>query len=139
MRRIVATWLALWLLGNPVFAAEPVVVTQLLATRMTASGQPIVLPQGDVQLVVSRFAIPPGATLPIHKHPSQRYAYVLSGRLIVTLTDAGQASEYKAGDFIVEVRDQWHFGTAIGDEPVVLLVIDQTEAGRANTVLQDAQ
>jgi quercetin dioxygenase-like cupin family protein len=138
MRWIVATWFALELLAVPSFAAEPVAVTQLLSTQTTASGQPIVLPQHDVQLIVSRFVIAPGTTLPIHKHPSQRYAYVLAGHLTVTLTGTGQTFDYKPGDFIVETQNTWHSGTAIGDEAVVLLVIDQVEAGHLNTVLQDA-
>jgi quercetin dioxygenase-like cupin family protein len=137
MRRLLIACLLSPLLAAPSAAAEPVTVTQVLATRSTASGQPIVLPQRDVQLVVSRFVIPPGATLPVHAHPAQRYGYVLSGQLTVTLSDTGQASTYKPGEFIVEARGQWHFGTALGLEPVVLLVIDQVEAGHPNTVLKD--
>jgi quercetin dioxygenase-like cupin family protein len=134
----IAAGFALALLAAPVFAAQPVEVTPILSTQTTASGQPIRLPQHDVQLVVSRYVIPPGATLAVHKHPSQRYAYVLSGHLTVTLSDTGQVFDYKPGDFVVEVRDEWHYGTATGTEPVVLLVIDQVEPGQTNTVLRDA-
>ena len=130
---------ALALLATPALAADPVVVTPLLSTQTTASGQPIVLPQHNAQLIVMRFVIQPGATLPVHEHPYQRYAYVLSGHLTVTLSDTGQVLHYGPGDFIVEVRDEWHFGAALGNEPVVLLVIDQVEAGHTNTVLRTAQ
>jgi len=41
----------------PAAAGETVEVTPLLTTRQTASGQPILLPQRDVQVVVSRFVI----------------------------------------------------------------------------------
>lgn len=124
-------------------AADPVVVSPVLDTRATATGQPIVLPQHDVELIVSRYVIQPGTSLPIHKHPYQRYAYVVSGKLRVTVAgegpDAGRVFEYKPGEFIVEIRDEWHFGTALGDQPVVLLVIDQVEAGHKATVVMPKQ
>jgi hypothetical protein len=42
-----------------------------------------------------------------------------------------------AGDFIVEVIDEWHYGENTGAEPVELLVIDQVPEGRTtNTVLK---
>ncbi len=125
-------------------AADPsVVVSPVLDTRTTATGQPIVLPQHDTELIVSRYVIQPGTSLPIHKHPYQRYAYVLSGKLRVTVAgtgpDAGRVFEYGPGEFVVEMRDEWHFGTALGDAPVVLLVIDQVEAGHKATVTKPAQ
>ncbi len=138
MRCLVAICLAVSLPLMAASASEPVTVTQLLSTLTTASGQPIVLPHRNVRLVVSRFVIPPGATLPVHKHPSQRYAYVLSGRLSVTEDATRQVSSYQQGDFIVEMRDQWHFGAAVGDQPVILLVIDQMEDGQSNTVRREA-
>ena len=78
------------------------------STQNTVSGQPIVLPQHDVQLIVTRLTIQPGATLPEHEHPYQRYGYVLSGHLNVTMSDAGRSLTYGPGDFIVEMRNQWH-------------------------------
>jgi quercetin dioxygenase-like cupin family protein len=112
-----------------------VTVTQVLSTMVTSSGQPIVLPK-DAQLNVAIFDIPPGATLPVHKHPFPRYAYVLAGTLKVTNQDAGRADTFKKGDFIVEAVDQWHLGTAVGDEPVKLLVIDMVEKGQNNTIIK---
>jgi quercetin dioxygenase-like cupin family protein len=139
MFRALTAGLVLALAAIPALRAEPVTVSTILKTQQTASGQPIELPQHDAQLVVTRFLIQPGATLPVHEHPYQRYAYVLSGHLDVTLSDTGKVLHYGPGDFIVEVRGQWHFGTAVGTEPVTLLVIDQVEAGHGNTVLRKAQ
>jgi quercetin dioxygenase-like cupin family protein len=113
-----------------------VTVTELLSTTVTSSGQPIVLPQKDAQIIVSIYDVVPGATLPVHKHPYPRYAYVLSGSLRVTNRETGQSIAYKPGDFILESVDQWHTGTNIGDEPLKLLVIDMVEKGQMNTVLQ---
>ena len=112
-----------------------VTLTQLLSTTVTASRQPIVLPQKNTQIVASIFDIARGAALPVHKHPYPRHAYVLSGNLRVTNKDTGQSDTYKSGDFIVEAVGQWHAGTNIGEEPVKLLVIDIVEQGQTNTVL----
>lgn len=113
-----------------------VTVTELLSSTVTSSGQSIVLPQKDAQIIVSTYDVPPGATLPVHKHPYPRYAYVLSGSLRVTNRETGQSNAYKTGDFILESVGQWHTGTNIGDEPLKLLVIDMVEKGQMNTVLQ---
>lgn len=117
-------------------AAAPVVVTPVKSASVTSTGQPITLPQGKVEVAASIFDIAPGATLPVHKHPFPRYAYVLSGTLKVTNADTGKSDTFKAGDFIIEMIDQWHYGSNIGPDPVKLLVIDQIEAGAQATVLK---
>ncbi len=99
----------------------------------TNSGQPILSPEGPLALTVSRVTIPAGASLPVHRHPYQRLAYVESGALTVRNLDTGGSVDFKPGDTIVEARDQWHTGTASTAGPVVLLVIDQTPPGKANT------
>jgi quercetin dioxygenase-like cupin family protein len=109
---------------------------RIFSATTTANGAPIVLPQGDVEVSVWTYDIPPGARLPVHKHPFQRYAYVLQGTLQVTDVERGHTSDYKPGDFIVEMVDAWHFGVNNGKEPVRLLVIDQVEKGQANTILK---
>jgi quercetin dioxygenase-like cupin family protein len=132
---------ALLLIG-PLHAAQSdqpeaaVVVKQVTSTAVTASGQPITLPQKDVHVFVSTFDIPAGANLPEHKHPFARYAYVLAGVLRVTNVETGKSETYKQGDFIVEAIDQWHKATNIGADAVKLLVIDQMEGTGSNTVLR---
>jgi quercetin dioxygenase-like cupin family protein len=122
---------------SPLQAQEQkdVTVTELLSTAVTSSGQPIVLPQKDAQIIVSTYDVVPGASLPVHKHPHPRYAYVLSGNLRVTNVETGKKDIYKPGDFILESVEQWHTGANIGSEPVKLLVIDIVEKGQTNTVL----
>ncbi|MDN2584044.1 cupin domain-containing protein [Aquibium sp. ELW1220] len=117
-------------------ARPPVVVTPIASTDVTAAGQPIVLPQKDARVVASLFDIAPGATLPVHKHPAARYAYVLEGELLVTNFETGAATTYRAGDFIVEMRDIWHQGAAVGPDKVRLVVIDQIEGDVQNTLLR---
>lgn len=123
-----------WALDNN--AAAKVVVTPLASATTTADGKPILLPHKDVQVLVSSFEIPPGASLPVHMHPSARYAYVLEGQLQVTNAATGKATSYNKGDFIVEMIGAWHQGANVGAEPVKLLVIDQVEQGKPNTVLK---
>ena len=142
MRKILASTLlfAVVLSVNAAQALDssgtPVVVTPLADPTQTASGQPIVLPQKNVQVLVSTYDIAVGATLPVHKHPFARYAYVLAGTLKVTGIESGKSNTYQTGDFIVEMIGQWHQATNVGTGPVRLLVIDQVEAGAKNTVLR---
>ena len=130
------------LAAGQAFALDPggepakVVVTPLTSTTQTAAGQPITLPQKNAQVVVSMFDIPPGASLPVHKHPFPRYGYVLAGTLQVTNIQTGKTQSYKPGDFIVEMIDTWHQGANLGAEPVKLLVIDQVEEGAQNTIIR---
>lgn len=117
-------------------AAAPVVVTPVAKTSVTSTNQPIVLPQGDVEVAASIFEIAPGAKLPVHKHPFPRYGYMLAGTLKVTSAETGESKVFKPGDFIVEMVDQWHWGANIGADRVKLLVIDQIVAGTQSTLLR---
>lgn len=117
-------------------STQPVVVTPIRSTSVTSIGQPIVLPQEDVEVAASIFEIAPGAALPVHKHPFPRYAYVIAGTLKVTNVETGQSDTFEAGDFIVEMVDQWHYGSNIGPDPVKLVVIDQIEKGAQATLLK---
>ncbi|RWN42338.1 MAG: cupin domain-containing protein [Mesorhizobium sp.] len=142
MRKILMSGLllAVAFTANPAHALDssgtPVVVTPLASRTTTASGQPITLPQKNVQVLVSTYDIASGATLPVHRHPFPRYAYVQAGTLKVTNVETGISNTYKAGDFIIEMIGQWHQATNIGDVEVKLLVIDQVEQGAKNTELR---
>jgi quercetin dioxygenase-like cupin family protein len=140
IRTVAVAVIALLLAGLPRAHAQDAVTqitsTRLFSTTTTASGQPIALPKGKVEVVVWMYDIPVGARLPVHKHPFARYAYVLAGTLQVADAENTRTWTYKAGDFIVEMIDAWHTGTNAGSEPVRLLVIDQVEAGSGNTILR---
>ena len=112
-------------------------VSELLTTRLTASGQPIVAPGGLMQVTASLGDIPAGASTPVHKHPFLRYDYVLEGRLEVTNFDTGKVDVVKAGDFVVDPIGQWHQGRSLDGRRVRLLIIDQTPVGLSNLVLQN--
>jgi quercetin dioxygenase-like cupin family protein len=105
----------LWLAGVFAFIISPlhaqerreVTITPLVSSTVTSSGQPIVLPQKDAEVVVSIYNVVPGATLPVHKHPYPMYAYIMSGNLRMANTETGRSDTYKPGDFILESVGQW--------------------------------
>ncbi|WP_374653076.1 cupin domain-containing protein [Dongia sp.] len=115
-------------------AKPPVVVTPILTTDRTVSGQPIQWPRQNAELVTATYEIAPGTSLPVHKHPFPRYAYVLAGTLEVTNTETGKAIIFHPGDVIVEAVNQWHKGANIGPDPVKLFVMDMIEKGEGNVV-----
>ena len=133
---LVAAFFALAVVPLQAQERKEVTVTELLSTTVMSSGQPIVLPRKDAQIVVSIYDVAPCATLPVHKHPYPRYGYVLSGELRVTNMETGRSDTYKPGDFILESVGQWHMGANIGGKPLKLLVIDIVEKGQANTVVR---
>lgn len=137
MSRHLLVWLGLWLAAATAAADQaPVQVEEILRSATTSIGQPIRLPREGAEVVASLYTIAPGARLPVHKHPYARYAYVLSGLLRVVEEKTGQVFEFGPGDFVIEMTDEWHWGSNPGDEPVRLLVIDQTEPGTPNTVIK---
>jgi len=111
--------------------APKVVVTPVLRTNTTVTGQPIVVPDHP-DVIVSIATFPPGARIAEHQHPHPHYVYVLEGVLTVVNTDADKTFEVKAGDFVAEMQDTWHYGINKGAVPVKLLVIDQVPTGAAN-------
>jgi quercetin dioxygenase-like cupin family protein len=54
--------------------ADPITVETVIATDKTVLGQPLALPQREAKVIVTILEIAPGARLPRHMHPFQRYA-----------------------------------------------------------------
>jgi quercetin dioxygenase-like cupin family protein len=119
---------------TPKISVEPIA-----RTSTTITGEKIVVPQIP-DVVASIVTFPPGAELPIHKHPYPHYVYVLDGVLTVFNTDTGKSFTVKKGDFIVETNANWHYGKNEGTVPVKLLVIDQLPAdAKSNMTLKADQ
>ncbi len=118
--------------------APKVDIQPILRTNTTITGQPIVVPQNP-DLLVSVATFPPGARLPEHKHPGPHYVYVLEGVLTVIDTETDKTFAVKAGDFVVEMVDTWHYGINNGTVPVKLLVIDQVSTGAPNNMTPKPQ
>ena len=115
--------------------APKVQVTPVARTNTTVTGQPIVVPDHP-DVIVSIATFPPGSRLPEHQHPHPHYVYVLEGVLTVVNTDAHKTFDVKAGAFVVEMMDTWHYGINNGTVPVRLLVIDQVPHGAPNNMVQ---
>jgi len=111
-----------------------VTVVPVVRTNVTITGQPIVVPdRPDVLVSIATF--PPGARLPVHKHLYPHLVYVLEGVLTVTNAQTGKTFTAKAGSFVAEMQNTWHFGVNEGQVPVKLLVIDEVPRGTASNVL----
>ena len=108
-------------------------VAPVARTNTTVTGQPVVVPDHP-DVIVSIATFPPGARVAEHQHLYPHYVYVLEGVLTVVNTDAGKTFEVKAGDFVAEMQNTWHYGINNGAVPVKLLVIDQVPAGTPNNV-----
>lgn len=119
--------------------APKVTVTPVIMTDKTVIGQPIVMPK-DPTLVATVATFPPGARLPVHKHPYPHYGYVLAGVLTVTNTQTGNVFDIGPGNFLVEMNDTWHYGQNNGKTDVKLLIIDHLPKGvTSNVVLKEAK
>ena len=124
MVRLLTTLLLLVFLSTPVCALEkPGVVVKTLA-KGSASWEGTSLPaypQGQPQVTILRISIPPGTTLPMHKHSVINAGVLISGALTV-ITEKNQTLRLKAGDSIIEVVDKWHYGRNEGTETADIIV-----------------
>lgn len=118
--------------GSP---ARPV-VTPIIRSAKTISGQPLRLPQGPAEVAAAAVDIPAGGALPIHQHPWSRFVYVESGSLRVVNHDTGAALDFGAGQVLPEVVAQWHEARAIGSGAVRLIVVDLVPPGVNNMIMK---
>ena len=113
---------------------KQIMVTPLLRTTKTASGQPIAYPRTDSpQVTAVLVEIPPGAETGWHVHPFPCYAYILSGKLTVKI-QGKKPRELRAREALVEAVNALHNGMNKGTEPVRLVMFVTGEAGKPFTV-----
>jgi quercetin dioxygenase-like cupin family protein len=97
-------------------------VVQLVKTHSSWDGSDLpAYGKGRPEVTILRVTIPPGARLPLHKHPVINAAVVLSGDLTV-VTEKGDTLHANSGKAFVEVVHQWHYGENDGNVPVDLVV-----------------
>lgn len=134
MKRVILAAAVLVAMSGTAVAEQPTVdVHPVTRTNTTITGQSIVVPNKP-DVIVSLATFPPGARLPEHQHPYPHYVYVLEGVLTVVNTETNKTFTVKAGDFVVEMQDTWHYGINKGAMPVKLLVIDQVPTGAPNNM-----
>ncbi len=92
-------------------------------------------PHGQPEITILRITIPPKAQLALHKHPVINAGVLLKGRLAVVADDE-RTFDLEAGDSIVELVNQWHYGRNNADEPAEIIMFYAGTPGTAITVEQ---
>ncbi|MEJ7837700.1 MAG: cupin domain-containing protein [Thermomicrobiales bacterium] len=131
----------------------PEAVSSAVERDVLGSDEPSEAP-GEI-LEFSRYTIPAGAVLPIHKHPGVQMAVVISGTLTyhvisdgtVPITRANGTKEtagpgvtvtFTAGDAWVEPEGMIHYAENLTDQPVILLSPSLFQEGEPTAELVDA-
>ncbi len=92
--------------------------------------------QGQPELSVVRVTIPEGGALPMHEHPFATAGVLLQGELEVH-TPEGKSRRIMAGEGLIELVNQPHYGANVGQGPAVILVVYAGIEGQPVTVLVD--
>ncbi len=104
-------------------------VTQILKATQSWDGSPLPpYPSKNPEITIQSYEIASGVKLPMHKHPVINAGVILEGQLTVIAKD-GKQLILNAGDSIVELVDQWHYGVNQGPTPVKLIVFYAGEVG----------
>jgi quercetin dioxygenase-like cupin family protein len=107
----------------------------ILKTTTSKNGKSVDFPKTNAEITAAVVELPPGSVRPRTTHPWPRYVYVIEGTLTVG-GDDGKATEYPAGSLLV-TQNSWDIPKNVGDKSVKLLVIDSTEAGTSNSIVDD--
>lgn len=90
-------------------------------------------PRSHPEITILKILIPPHTALPLHKHPVINAGVLLRGSLTVE-AENGRVLHLEAGDSIVELVNQWHYGRNDGDEPAEIIVFYAGTPGKPITV-----
>jgi quercetin dioxygenase-like cupin family protein len=119
-------------------AAQGVRVETLAKSDQAWNGERLPpYPSAQPLVSVLRITIPAGVTLARHHHPVINAGVLLQGRLEV-ISDQGERLELKAGDALIEVVNQVHYGKSLGPEPAVIVVVYAGAQGVPTTVRDSA-
>jgi quercetin dioxygenase-like cupin family protein len=120
---------------------EPASVTVRTLVQSTRSwnGTPLpAYPSGQPEVTVLHITIPPGVALPMHQHPVINAGLLIRGQLLVT-SATGASLQLKAGQGLIEMVNQPHYGTNNGSEPAEIVVVYAGVKGQPITVLEPAK
>lgn len=112
------------LLSSNVGAEDANGVDVAVLSKTGSSWDGTALPEytkGKPEITILRIRIPPGAELPLHKHPVINAGLLLSGELTV-VTEDNRTLHLRAGEPIVEVVNTWHYGKNEGTIPAEIIV-----------------
>ncbi len=79
-------------------------------------------PAGQPEVTVLRITIPPGMQLPLHEHPVINAGVLVKGELQINTKD-GESKLLKAGDALIELVNEWHYGANNSAEDAVIFVV----------------
>lgn len=139
--RTVIIGLVLWIGGfGYTLGAEMAGVRVETLAKSSAAWNDTPLPNypcaASPEITLLKLQIAPGARLPMHQHPVINAAFILKGELTVH-AESGAIRRLKAGDALIELVEQWHYGDNSGSEPVELVVFYAGTAGQKLSVLKD--
>lgn len=87
-----------------------------------------------MEVVVTRLSVPPGATIPLHTHPGDEYAVVVTEA--TAEAPNGAVVEFAVGTPLFFPEGEVHGGlTNIGDAPMVAITTHVVPVGEPMTVL----
>jgi len=104
--------------------------------KTTTSWNGAILPpygEGQPEITIIRYRFAPGASIPMHMHPVINAGVLLKGELNI-FTKTGEKITLKAGEPLVELFKEWHYGSNPGTEPVDLIVVYAGTVGTPLTI-----
>lgn len=78
-------------------------------------------PDGQSEVTILKIIIPPKTKLELHQHPVINAGVLLKGELTV-ISETNDTLYLKAGEPIVEIVNQWHYGKNEGSIPAEIIV-----------------
>lgn len=94
-------------------------------------------PKGQPEVTILKITVPPKTKLALHRHPYINAGVLLKGELTV-VTEDHRKLKIKAGDSIVELVNQLHFGENTTDQPAEIIVFYAGVEGRPVTIKQES-
>jgi quercetin dioxygenase-like cupin family protein len=89
--------------------------------------------EGQPEITIIRYTFAPGASIPMHMHPVINAGVLLKGELNI-FTKTGEKITLKAGEPLVELFKEWHYGSNPGTEPIDLIVVYAGTVGTPLTI-----
>ena len=139
MRKLVHGICVLFLLSGSAFGLDAGGIKAEVLAKATHSwdGSPLPdYPRGTPEITILRITVPAGAELPLHEHPVINAGVLLKGELTVVAQD-NKTLHLRAGDPIVEVVNEWHYGKNEGDGPAEIVVFYAGVRGSPITVKKE--
>jgi quercetin dioxygenase-like cupin family protein len=136
MKQFIFTICCSLLLASPVCALESATAQVDVLAKTGASWNQSRLPAypaGTPEINILKIKIPPGVQLPMRRHPVINAGVLLAGELTV-YAEGGQTLHLQAGEAIVELVNQWHYGKNEGTEMAEIIVFYAGTVASPSTV-----